>query len=88
MLFGANSGAKKRRANEYADVNLGTQLTSDLMSLLRLRGTHGEELTRHKWESGHYALRVLLKMVDPASDLTAKMPTAPKPKGLDKFFKN
>jgi hypothetical protein len=63
----------------------GSPDSRELMRHLRLRGL-GAELTRYEWESAHYALRALLKIIAPETQISADPPTAPEPKGLDKFL--
>jgi hypothetical protein len=76
----------RSRCGELADHHKGLRLTEPLMPFLRLRGTLGAELTRYEWESAHYALRALFKVIAPDTSLEAKSPTLPKPKGLDAFL--
>jgi hypothetical protein len=66
-----NAKYRLARAIWYADTHKGLKLTAELMSFLRLRGTHGAHLTRYEWESAHYALRTLLKVISPGTSLTA-----------------
>jgi len=56
------------------------------MPFLRLTGTMGVELTRYEWESAHYALRLLFKIIEPDAPIQAQLPNAPKPKGLEEFL--
>jgi hypothetical protein len=81
-----NAKFRLARAIGYADAHKGLKLTDELMPFLRLRGTHGAELTRYEWESAHYALRALFKVIAPHTSLTGTRPTLPKPKGLDAFL--
>jgi hypothetical protein len=81
-----NAKFRLARAIAYADHHKGIRLTEPLMPFLRLRGTLGAELTRYEWESAHYALRELFKVIAPDTGLEAKLPTLPKPKGLDAFL--
>ena len=60
--------------------------TREVMQFLRLKGTMGVELTRYEWESAHYALRIMLKVLDPTTQLEARKPEAPKPTALEKLF--
>ena len=75
-----NAKFRLARAIAYADHHKCTRLTEPLMPFLRLRGTLGAELTRYEWESAHYALRELFKVIAPDTGLEAKSPTLPKPK--------
>ncbi len=81
-----NAKFRLASAIAYADHHKGTRLTERLMPFLRLRGMRGAELTRYEWESAHYALRKLFKVIAPDTDLEAKSPTLPKPEGLDAFL--
>jgi hypothetical protein len=45
----------------------------------------GVELTRYEWESAHYALRLLFKIIEPKTEIAANPPGAPKPKELEEF---
>jgi hypothetical protein len=81
-----NAKFRLARAITYADTYKSTRLTEPLMPYLRLRGTHGAELTRYEWESAHYALRELFKVIAPDDALEAKKPTLPKPNDLDAFL--
>ena len=81
-----NAKLRLGRAVAYSDTHKGVQLNELLMPFLQLRGIHGAEFTRYEWESAHYALRELLKVIDPKTILVAKIPTVPKPSGLEEFF--
>jgi hypothetical protein len=55
-----------------------------VMPMLRLKGTSPGErgmgdraLTRYEWECAHRALRILLKVLDPGSNLTIEEPRIP-----------
>jgi hypothetical protein len=74
------------QAITYADAHKGLKLTGEFLPFLRLRGTHGVELTRYEWESAHYALRALFKIIAPDTSLNANLPALPKPTGLEAFF--
>jgi hypothetical protein len=81
-----NAKLRLARAITFIDTRQDLGLTGKLMPFLRLRGTLGAELTRYEWESGHYTLRALLKVITPDTNLNADPPAAPKPKGLDAFL--
>jgi hypothetical protein len=81
-----NAKFRLARAITYADNYKSTRLTEPLMWFLRLRSTLGAELTRYEWESAHYALRQLFKVIAPDDALEAEKPTLPKPNDLDAFL--
>jgi hypothetical protein len=71
------------RASSYADHHLKTDSRRYVVPHLRLRGTHGVTLTEWEWESAHYALRYLLKILHPATEIKAVQPNSPRPEGVE-----
>lgn len=80
----------KYRLIRAVDVNIiGKNQKADrdlLLGHLRISGSY-VELTRYEWESAHFVLRRMLKHLNPGAKVEAKLPTAPEPPGLEKFFK-
>ena len=68
------------------NLNENPGVVAKVMPFLRLTGTMGVELTRYEWESAHYALRLLFKIIEPDAPIQAQLPNAPKPKGLEEFL--
>jgi hypothetical protein len=62
-------------------------LAARLMPFLRLTGTMGVEMTRYEWETAHYVLRCLFKVIEPKTSIEAKKSDAPKPSGLEEFLR-
>lgn len=73
------------RASMYADHHLKTDSRRYVLSNLRLRGTMGISLTEWEWESAHYALRYMLRILDPQTKAVPVQPNAPRPDGLEAF---
>ena len=74
-------------------VNVVHDLTNRGVGLRVLTGqgaaidtTLGADLTRYEWEGAHYTLRSLFKIIARDSDLEVTPPSAPKPKGLERFM--
>ena len=78
-----NTKFRLERAISYADHHKNLKLTGELMRFLRLKGTLGAELTRYEWESAHYVLRALFKVIAPDTELIATPPTPSQPKDPD-----
>jgi hypothetical protein len=72
----------------YSDIHLKTNVQGELLPLLRMAGRFDVELTQHEWESAHYVLRRLLKVIDPAATVEPVKPGPIRPKGLDAFYEN
>ena len=71
------------RASAYADHHLKTDSRRYVLPNLRPRGTMGIPLTEWEWESAHYALRYLLRILDPETKAVPVKPNAPRPEGLE-----
>jgi hypothetical protein len=76
------------RASAYADHHLKADSRRHVMQYLRLRGTMGVPLTEWEWEweSVHFALRRLLGVLHPNSNVKPIAPSAPRPEGLEKVL--
>jgi hypothetical protein len=81
-----NAKFRIAQASTMSDHYNKTKTHADVMQFLRIKGTMGVELTRYEWESAHYALRVMLKVLDPSTKLEARKPEAPKPTALEQLF--
>jgi hypothetical protein len=64
------------------NLNDSAEVLAKIMPFLRLTGTLGVELTRYEWDSAHYALRLLFKIIKPDTNMQAKPPDVPKPEDL------
>ncbi|WP_425991075.1 hypothetical protein [Afipia sp. DC4300-2b1] len=71
------------RASAYADHHLKSDSRRFVIHNLRLRGTMGIPLTEWEWESAHFALRYMLRVLDPQTKATPKQPNLPRPEGLE-----
>jgi hypothetical protein len=71
------------RACTYADHHLKTDSRRYVITHLRLRGTNGVPLTEFEWESAHYALRHMLKILHPQTTVAPIKPSSPRPEGLE-----
>jgi hypothetical protein len=71
------------RTSSYADHHLKSDSIRYVRPNLRLRGTMGVSLTEWEWESAHYALRYMLKILDPDTKLAPVQPNLPRPEGLE-----
>jgi hypothetical protein len=65
---------------DFSDHYYQTKLHGVLMPFLRLKGYRGKELTRYEWESAHYVLRELLRVICPDTKATPVRPVLPEPK--------
>jgi hypothetical protein len=71
------------RASAYADHHLKTDSRRYVLRNLRLRGTLGVSLTEWEWESAHFALRYMLRILDPQAKVQPVQPNSPRPEGLE-----
>ena len=73
-------------ANAFG-LKLNPGVLAETMPLLQLSGTMGVELTRYEWESAHYALRRLFRIIEPDASIEARPPEAPEPQGLQEILR-
>jgi hypothetical protein len=73
-----NAKLRLGRSIEMCDHYKETKFHGELLPFLRLRGTHGIDLTEHEWECAHYVLRSILKILWPQTQIQAKKPILPR----------
>lgn len=72
-----NAKHRLAAAMDLAEHYLKDKSRDKVMSLLRLRGTRKVALTRYEWECVHAAMRMILKILNPASALPLLQPKQP-----------
>jgi hypothetical protein len=73
-----NAKYRLARACGISDEYKKTKLHGDLMKYLRLKGTRGVDLTRYEWESLHFVLRSIFKVIAPDTKLKPVEPLLPR----------
>jgi hypothetical protein len=83
ITFGDDAKLRIERASAYADHHLKAGSRRFVIQHLRLRGTGGVSLTEWEWESARYALRYMLRVLDPQTKVKPVQPNSPRPEGLE-----
>jgi hypothetical protein len=73
-----NAKLRLARAIGFSDHYKHTELHDTLIRHLRLRGTDGIDLTQWEWESAHYVLRAIFKIIAPEAQIELTIPPLPR----------
>jgi len=71
------------RASAFVDRHKTVDTRRQVVHHLRLIGTRSIPLTEFEWESAHYALRIMMKVLNPTTSLVPVAPQAPRPEGIE-----